>query len=117
VLKFVIIMSYSGASWARMLKVPDDRAAAVSQLMEYFHGSLEAIYWEVETASAFVIANLPDSVSAAAVITAATRTGAFTDVRVHEVLTQEQLRDVVALAQSSDKVYCPPGWTANERDG
>jgi uncharacterized protein with GYD domain len=117
VLKFVIIMSYSSASWARMLKVPDDRASAVSHLMEYFHGSLEAIYWEVETASAFVLANLPDSVSAAAVITAATRTGAFTDVRVHEVLTQEQLRDVVALAQSSDKVYCPPGWTATERGG
>jgi len=84
--------------------------------MEYFHGSLEAIYWEVETASAFVIANLPDSVSAAAVIAVATRTGAFAEVRVHEVLTEKQLGDVVALAQGSDKVYCPPGWAATQRD-
>jgi uncharacterized protein with GYD domain len=116
VLKFVIVMRYSSASWARMLKVPEDRTSAVAALMEYFHGSLEAIYWEVETASAYVIANLPDSVSAAGVITAATRTGAFTDVRVHEVLTQEQLRDVVTLAQSSDKAYRPPGWAATQDD-
>jgi len=63
VLKFVIIMRHSSASWARMLKVPEDRASEVAHLMEYFHGSLEAIYWEVETGSAFVIANLPDSVA------------------------------------------------------
>ena len=115
-LKFVIIMRYSSASWARMLKVPEDRASAAAHLMEYFHGSLEAIYWEVETTSAYVIANLPDSVSAAAVITAAARTGAFTDVRVHEVLTREQLREMVALAQSSETAYCPPGRAAIQRD-
>jgi uncharacterized protein with GYD domain len=115
-LKFVIIFTYSNASWARMLKVPEDRVSAEAALMEHLHGSLEAIYWEVETASAYVIADLPDSVSAAAVIAAATKTGAFKQVHVHEVLTQDQLRDMVALAQSSDEVYRPPGHTAIERD-
>jgi uncharacterized protein with GYD domain len=110
VLKFVMKFTYSNASWARMLKVPEDRASAVAALMEHFSGSLEAIYWEVETASAFVVADLPDSVSAAAVIAATTKTGAFKNVSVHEVLTQDQLEDVVALAKSSDDVYCPPGW-------
>jgi len=99
-----------------MLKVPEDRASAVSALMEHLGGSLESIYWEVETASAYAIADLPDSVSAAAVIAAATRTGAFRDVHVHEVLTQDQLRDMVALAQSSDEVYRAPGQAAIERD-
>jgi uncharacterized protein with GYD domain len=116
VLKFVIIFTYTSASWARMLKVPDDRVSAESALMEHLHGSLEAIYWEVETASAYVIGNLPDSVSAAAVITAATKTGAFKEIHVHEVLTQDQLRDMVALAQSTDQVYRPPGQAAIERD-
>jgi uncharacterized protein with GYD domain len=116
VLKFVIIFSYSSASWARMLKVPDDRASAEAALMEHLGGSLESIYWEVETASAYVIANLPDSVSAAAVIATATQTGAFAEVHVHEVLTRHQLRDTVALAQSSRDVYRPPGQTAIERD-
>ena len=115
-LKFVMIFTYSSASWARMLKVPDDRASAVGALMEHLQGKLKAIYWEVETASSYVIADLPDSVSAAAVIAACTKTGAFKEVHVHEVLTQDQLREMVALAQSSDNVYRPPGQSAIERD-
>jgi len=116
VLKFVIMFRYSSASWARMLKIPEDRASAEAVLMEHLGGSLESIYWEVETASAYVTADLPDSVSAAAVIAAATKTGAFTEIQVHEVLTQDQLRDMVALAQSTEDVYRAPGQTAIERD-
>jgi uncharacterized protein with GYD domain len=115
-LKYVVIFVYSSASWARMLKVPEDRASAEAALMEHLGGSLESIYWEVETASAFIVADLPDSVSAAAVITAATKTGAFKEVHVHEVLTEDQFRDMVTLAQSSDRVYRPPGQAAIERD-
>jgi uncharacterized protein with GYD domain len=115
-LKFVTVFVYSSASWARMLKVPEDRAEAVSALVEYLGGKLESIYWEVETASAYVTADLPDSVTAAAVITAATRSGAFREVRAHEVLTQDQLREMVALARSTNGVYRPPGQSAVERD-
>jgi len=115
-LKFVLIFTYSSASWARMLRVPEDRAAAVGALLNHLGGSLESIYWEVQTASAHAIADLPDSVSAAAVITAATKTGAFKDVQVHEVLTQDQFREMVVLAQSSDEVYRPPGHEAIKRD-
>jgi uncharacterized protein with GYD domain len=114
-LKFVIRFTYSSASWARMLKFPEDRASAEAALMEHLGGSLESIYWEVETASAYVTADLPDSVSAAAVITAATKTGAFTEIHVHEVLTQDQLREMVALAQSSEDFYRPPGQSAAVR--
>jgi uncharacterized protein with GYD domain len=115
-LKFVAVFVYSSASWARMLKVPEDRASAVAALVGHLGGSLESIYWEVETASAYVTVDLPDSVSAAAVITAATKTGAFREVHVHEVLTQDQLREMVALAQSTDGVYRPPGHAAIDRD-
>ena|SRR5215472_6990873 len=115
-LKFVMKFTYSNASWARMLKVPEDRAAAVSALLEHLQGKLESIYWDVETGSAFLIADIPDSVSAAAAITAATKTGAFKDVQVHEVLTPEQFRDMIALAQSTEGVYRPPGQSAIEGD-
>lgn len=115
-LKFVVKFVYSSASWARMLQVPEDRASAAAALVEHLGGSLESIYWEVETASAYVTADLPDSVSATAVITAATRTGAFRDVHVHEVLTQDQLRDVIALAQGSEAVFQAPGLASIARD-
>jgi uncharacterized protein with GYD domain len=115
-LKYVVVFMYSSASWARMLKVPEDRAQAEAALLEHLGGSLESIYWEVETASAYVIADLPDSVSAAAAITAATKTGAFKAVHVHEVLTRDQFREMVALAQSSEDIYRPPGQAAIDRD-
>jgi uncharacterized protein with GYD domain len=114
--KFAIKFSYTSASWARMITVADDRAGAVSALLEHLGGKLDEIYWEVEDAAAYVIGELPDSLSAAAAITAATRTGAFKEVQVHQLLTQDQLRDVVALAKSLEHVYRPPGAAAIERD-
>jgi hypothetical protein len=113
---FMITFTYSSGSWARMLKVADDRRAAVAGLLEHLHGTLETMHWGVEGGQAYVLACLPDSVSATAAITAATETGAFKDVQVHEVLTQEQLREVVALAKSSEGFYHAPGKAAVERD-
>jgi uncharacterized protein with GYD domain len=114
--KFAIKFVYSSASWARMLTISDDRVSAVSALLEHLGGKLEEMYWEVEDTAAYVIGELPDALSAAAAITAATRTGAFKDVQVHQLLTQNQLREVVALAKSAEHVYRPPGAAAVERD-
>jgi uncharacterized protein with GYD domain len=114
--RFVIKFTYSSASWARMLTVTDDRIAAVAALFEHLDGKLDDMYWEVEDAAAYVIGDLPDSLSAAAAITAATRTGAFKDVQVHQLLTQEQLREMVTLAKSLEHVYRPPGAAAVDRD-
>ena len=115
-LKFVATFVYTSASWARMLKVHEDRASEVAALLEHFGGSLESIYWDVETASAHVIADLPDSVSATAVVTVAIRTGGFKEAHVHEVLTQDQLHDMVCLARTSEGVYHAPGSSAVDRD-
>jgi len=114
--KFVLTFQYSSGSWARMLRVADDRRAAVGALIEHLHGKVEAMYWGVGTAQAIVIAELPDSLSATAAIAAAFETAAFKDVQVHEVLTQDQLREVMALAKSSEGLYQPPGSAAIETD-
>jgi uncharacterized protein with GYD domain len=113
-LKFLVTFNYSSASWARMLAVADDRTSAVAALLENLGGKLESMYWEVQDAAAHVICDLPDSVSAAAAITAATRTGGFKDVHVRELLTQEQLHSVVTLAKSTEGIYHAPGAAAVE---
>jgi uncharacterized protein with GYD domain len=113
---FVMVFSYSSGSWARMLRIADDRRKAVAALIEHLHGKLEHIYWGVETAQAIAIIDLPDAVSATAAIAAATETAAFKDVQVHEVLTQDQLRQVLDLARSAKGVYRPPGTAAFEDD-
>jgi uncharacterized protein with GYD domain len=112
--KFVIKFAYSNASWARMLAVSDDRTSAVAALLEHLGGKLESMYWEVEDTAAYVIGDLPDALSAAAAITAATRTGGFKEVHVHQLLTQDQLREVVTLARSTEGIYHPPGAAAVE---
>jgi uncharacterized protein with GYD domain len=112
--KFLIKFSYSNASWARMLAVADDRTSTVAALLEALGGKIESMHWEVEDAAAYVIGYLPDPQSAAAAIVAATRTGGFKDVHLSQLLTQEQLSEVVALARSSESVYHPPGATGFE---
>jgi uncharacterized protein with GYD domain len=114
--KFFVKFVYTSASWARMLSVTDDRESAAAALLEHLGGRLEALYWEVEHAAAFVICDLPDEVSAMAALTAATRTGAFKDVEVSNLLRQDQLHEVVDLARSAAGIYQPPGAAAVERD-
>lgn len=114
--RFMIKSTYSNASWARMLKVADDRTRAVRVLVESLGGSLERIDWDAQSGAAYAVADLPDSVTAAAVLTATARTGAFVSVEVHELLTQEQLHDVLMLARDAAQVFAPPGSAAVEPD-
>jgi len=113
-LKFLMKFNYSNASWARMLSVTDDRSSAVAALLEHLGGKLESMYWEVQDTAAYVVADLPDALCAAAAVTAATRTGGFKDVQVYQLLTQDQLCEVVALARSSESIYHAPGAAAVE---
>jgi hypothetical protein len=112
--RFMIKFTYSNASWARMINVADDRTRAGRALMESLGGSLERIDWDAQNCAAYAVGDLPDSVTAAAVLTATARTGAFVSVEVHELLTQEQMHDVLVLARDAAQVYEPPGSAAVE---
>lgn len=113
----MIKCTYSNASWARMINVADDRTRAGRVLVESLGGSLERIDWDVQNCAAYAVAELPDSVTAAAVLTATARTGAFIGVEAHELLTQEQLHDALMLARDAAQVYEPPGSAAVVADG
>jgi uncharacterized protein with GYD domain len=113
--KFLIKSNYSTGSWARMVTAPDDRTKAVSALVDTLGGSLERIYWDVDGRGAWVIAELPDAVTAAAVMTTVATTAAFSGVEAHELLTQEQVGDVLALARTALHVYDAPGKSAIEQ--
>lgn len=66
-------------------------------------------HWETSARSAHAIVDLPDSRAAAAVAAVLTHTGAFKNVEVHEVLTQDDFNAVLELADSVSEVYTPPG--------
>ena len=110
--KYVFSATYSPGSWARMMRIADDRAQAGKELMESVGGSLEAAYWMVNGRSAFSIADLPDAHAATAVATVLTHTGAFQNVEVNEILTQEEIAGVLELADSISHMFRVPGQAA-----
>jgi uncharacterized protein with GYD domain len=107
--KYAFFFTYSSEAWARMMKSPGDRTAAVRQLTESVGGRLESAYWMFGAHDGFVVADVPDSVSAAAVSVAVGSSGSFKHLETHELLTQDQLGQVLSRASDSTKAYQPPG--------
>jgi uncharacterized protein with GYD domain len=112
--KYLFTTHYSSGSWARMVRSPDDRVAAARSLMESLGGSVDQMYWTVDDGAAHTIAELPDLVSARTVVNTAVKTGAFTSVKVQELLTQDQLSDALTLTRSAEQFYEAPGQAAVE---
>ena len=107
--KFLCNATYSSGSWARMIRISEDRVKAVNDLLSSLGGTLESTYWEVSARAVYALIDMPDSASATAVAAVMTHTGAFKSVEVHEVLTQHQFNEVLELADSVAGIYTPPG--------
>jgi uncharacterized protein with GYD domain len=80
-----------------MINGPGDRTVAVRQLAGSAGGSVESAYWMLGTHYGILIADIPDSVSAAALSIAVTSTGAFKNVQTHELLTRQQVSQTLQL--------------------
>jgi uncharacterized protein with GYD domain len=107
--KYLATFTYSSGSWARLISNPEDRTKAAQNVVEALGGTLECIYWQMESHDGVAIADFPDSVAASAVQTAIIKTGAFKSVETHELLTQQQLRERLVLAREATQVYEVPG--------
>jgi len=109
--KFVSFVTWSSASWARMIDNADDRIAEIRQVLESFGGTLESVYWmPLATHDGIMIADVPDTVTAAAVTFAVTSRGADHSIETYELFTLEQLREALVLAAEARRIYRPPGY-------
>jgi uncharacterized protein with GYD domain len=106
---YMLSGAYSSGSWARLMRVVDDRSTAVNELMHSLGGSLEIVYWEVSARAVHAIVDLPDSSTAAAAAGVLSQTGAFKSIEVEEVLTQTQFTEVLALAGNVFETFRVPG--------
>src|SRR5689334_10775263 len=107
--KYAVFFSYTRDTWARMVKSPGDRAAAVRQLADSVGGSLEFAYWLFGAHDGFVVVDVPDSVRAAALSVAVGSTGAFKHLETYELFTQDQLGQMLSHAKDAAQAYQPPG--------
>lgn len=107
--KYLTTFTYSGGSWARLIDRPEDRTTAAQNVVEALGGTLECVYWGMDSEDGLAIADFPDSVAASAVQTAIFKTGAFKSVDTHGLLTKQQLRERLVLARDATQVYEVPG--------
>jgi hypothetical protein len=77
--------------------------------------SVDCIYWAISTRSVYAIVDMPDSAAMTAATAVLTQTGAFRSVDSHELLTQDQLSGVLALAGDVSALYHVPGQPADSR--
>lgn len=92
-----------------MINSPEDRTTAAQKVVQALGGTLECIYWSMDTEDGLAIADYPDSLAASAVQTAITKTGAFKSVDTRELFTQQQLRERLILARDAAQAYEVPG--------
>jgi uncharacterized protein with GYD domain len=69
---------------------------------------MEAFYWMQGDHDGFLISELPDSVSGAALVAAVASTGAVTDLETHEIFDHDQQASIVDAAKKALEAYTPP---------
>ncbi len=106
--RFITFFSYTGASAKAMIDRPSDRSAAGKALVESIGGTQEAFYWMQGTHDGFLISNMPDGVSAAALSAAVGAAGAVVGIETHQIFDAEEQAAIVKQAAAALKAYKPP---------
>lgn len=106
--KYVTFFSYSGDAVRGMIHHPSDRSEAARTLVESLGGTLEAFYWMQGSHDGFLISDLPDSVSGAALVAAVASTGAITNLETHEIFDHDQQTAIIEGAKTAVESYTPP---------
>jgi uncharacterized protein with GYD domain len=106
--RFITFFSYTGASAKAMIERPSDRSAAGKALVESLGGTQEAFYWMQGKHDGFLISNVPDGVSAAALSAAVGASGAVVGLETHQIFDSEEQAAIVAQAAEAIRAYRPP---------
>jgi uncharacterized protein with GYD domain len=107
--KYVTFFSYTPDAWAKMIKNPSDRGAAVRALAAAIGGTVESIYFMFGEWDGIVVIDTSDTETAAAVAIAVTSTGAFSRLQTHQLIEPENLAAVLGKAGEVLGAYRAPG--------
>ncbi len=99
--------SYTPATWAKLMKSPEDRRAAAKQYIEAVGGKLHGFWYAFGDHDAFNLWEAPDTVSMAATSIAISAGGALSSFETTVLLTVEEALE--ALHKASTIRYRPPG--------
>jgi len=106
--KYAIFFTYTPDAWASMIKNPSDRSAQGAAVAKAVGGELETFYWMLGGHDGLAIADVPDTVSAAAISVAINSTGNFSSVATHELLDADGRAALTEKAKTVLSGYTPP---------
>src|SRR3972149_10473215 len=82
--------SYTPATWAKLIKTPEDRRAAAKQYIEAVGGKLHGFWYAFGDHDGYNLWEAPDNVSMAATAIAITAGGARSSLHTTVLLTVEE---------------------------
>jgi uncharacterized protein with GYD domain len=101
--------SYTPATWAKLIKNPEDRRTAARQSIEAVGGKLHGFWYAFGEHDAYISWEAPDNVSMAATAIAISAGGALSSFQTTVLLTVEETLE--AMRKASRISYRPPGDT------
>jgi uncharacterized protein with GYD domain len=99
--------SYTPATWAKLIKNPEDRRVAATQYIESVGGKLHGFWYAFGEHDAYNLWEAPDNVSMAATALAISAGGALSSFETTPLLTVEET--LAALKKAGAISYRPPG--------
>jgi uncharacterized protein with GYD domain len=99
--------SYTPATWAKLIKNPEDRRAAATLYIEAVGGKLHGFWYAFGDHDAYCLWETPDNVSMAATAIAISAGGALSSFQTTVLLTVDET--VAALHKASSIEYRAPG--------
>ena len=99
--------SYTPATWAKLIKNPEDRRDAAKQYIEAVGGKLHGFWYAFGDHDAYALYEAPNNISMAATAMAITAGGALNSLQTTVLLTVEDT--LAALEKASSITYRPPG--------
>ena len=99
--------SYTPATWAKLIKNPEDRRAAAKEYVEKVGGKLHGYWYAFGDHDGYTLWEAPDNVSMAATALAIGAGGALSTVQTTVLLTVEET--LAALKKASSIKYRAPG--------
>jgi uncharacterized protein with GYD domain len=99
--------SYTPATWARLIKNPEDRRVAAKRYIEGVGGRLHGFWYAFGDHDAYIVWEAPDNVAMAATAITISAGGALSSLQTTVLLTVEET--LAALQKTSSITYRPPG--------
>lgn len=99
--------THTPQTWSRLLANPEDRRSVLAPILEAVGGQLHGYWYSFGDADGYLLAELPDDVTAAGTLIKAVSSGAFASFSTTKLLTVEEA--LQALRAGGGVEYRAPG--------